>query len=256
MRVLPEAHAQTAALLSLVTERPVWGVHNKTAGVYAGSVVDAIQCVLDYSQNASARRNWAKILGKPGRVPEAEIPLFLANLRKNYFVWNTATLKLFEDLVTHRHVMKCIIAHSQGNLITANALFILEEVLGSVALQKVRVYSMASPAPAWPVGLRKTVGGGGRQENAFMNDLVVLFRPHNLLAKLGMPVFQNQGDFRTDTSSWPVSLTPHDSDRILDTLNLVNSIRNDLVQQSRAERLTAEDLDRLRQIVAREMPDL
>jgi hypothetical protein len=53
-----------------------------------------------------------------------------------------------------------------------------------------------------------------------------------------------------------VSLTPHDSDRILDTLNLVNSIRNDLVQQSRAERLTAEDLDRLRQIVAREMPDL
>jgi hypothetical protein len=135
---------------------------------------------------------------------------------------------LFRELIRNRHQQQLIIAHSQGNLITSNALFVLEDVLGSAGLQKVRVYSLASPAPAWPLGLRKTNGGGGRQDNAFMNDLVALLRPHNLAHKVGVRGFQNAGDFRTHPLSGPVSLGPHAVEVNIDTLNFLKSIRGDL----------------------------
>src|SRR5262249_37407012 len=128
----------------------------------------------------------------------------------------------------HRHEQKMIIAHSQGNLITSNALFVVEDVLGSAALQKVRVYSLASPSPAWPLGLRTTNGGGGRQDNAFMNDMVALLRPHNLAKKVGFGRFQNAGDFRPYTGSKPGLFAPHDTGEIIATLNFLKSVRGDL----------------------------
>jgi hypothetical protein len=229
IRVLPKVHAVTAAYLSLLIEHPVWGVYNATAGVgIAGSLVDVLQCLLDYSEDAVARLGSRKNLNKPPAVAEDEIPEFLDNADKKYIVWNKATLSLFKELVKNRHDQQLIIAHSQGNLITSNALFVLEDVLGSAGLQKIRVYSLASPAPAWPLGLRKTYGGDGRQDNAFMNDLVALLRPHNLAAKLGVGAFQNAGDFRTDPKAGPVSIEPHDTNRIIDTLNFLKSIRGDL----------------------------
>lgn len=228
IRVLPRDHAVTASYLSLLLERPVWGVYNKTAGVRLGSIADLVQCVFDYAQNIKGRLGSHKNIGKAPTITEAEIPQFLANLKKKYVVWNQATLELFRELVTHRHEMKYIVAHSQGNLITSNALFVLEDVLGSAALANVRVYSLASPAPAWPLGLRTTNGGGGRQDNAFMNDLVALLRPHNLAAKLGYGKLQNAGDFRTLSTSGPVALAPHDADTIIATHNFLKSIRGDL----------------------------
>ncbi len=228
MRVLPRVHAVTASYLSLLIERPIWGVHNATAGMRIGSVVDLAQCLLDYMQNAGARLGSRSNLNKAPRVSEEQVPEFLANLHKNYTVWNQATLSLFKELVINRHERKMIIAHSQGNLVTSNALFVLEDVLGSASLAKVRVYSLASPSPGWPLGLRTTYGGGGRQENAFMNDMVALLRPHNLAKKVGIGRFQNAGDFRTHEPSWPVSLSPHDATLHIATLNFLKSIRNDL----------------------------
>ena len=70
-------------------------------------------------------------------------------------------------------------------------------------------------------------GGGGRQENAFMNDMVALLRPHNLAAKVGITRFQNAGDFRTHEESLPVSITPHDTNLNI-ALNFLKSIRKDL----------------------------
>jgi hypothetical protein len=229
VRVLPREHATTASYLSLLIERPVWGVYNATAGKVLGFVVDILlQCTADYTQNAVARLSSASNLNKPPKVPEDKIPQFLDNLEKKYVVWNKATLALFKELVKNRHEQQMIIAHSQGNLITSNALFVMEDVLGSAALSKVRVYSLASPAPAWPLGLRRTNGGGGRQDNAFMNDLVALARPHNLAKKVGIGGFQNAGDFRTDPKYGPVSLGPHDTNEIIGTLNFLKSIRGDL----------------------------
>lgn len=228
IRVLPEDHALTAAYLSLLVEHPVNGVYNKTAGVKLGSLADGLQCVADYLQNSLARLSSESKRGNPGRIREQDIPTFLMNIEQIYTVWNRATLSLFKQLVQNRHYKQLIIAHSQGNLITSNALFVLEDVLGAQALSKIRVYSLASPAPAWPVGLRKVNGGGGRQDNAFMNDLVALLRPHNLAGKLGFPRFQNAGDFRTYGASGPVALEPHVVTNVVESLNFIKSIRMDL----------------------------
>jgi hypothetical protein len=228
IRVLPIDHAKLAAYLSLLIERPIWGVYNATAGQRLGSLVDLLQCVADYAQNATARLTSHRNLGRPARVSEEQIPQFLANLERNYVVWNRATLSLFRQLILHRRQTQYIIAHSQGNLITSNALFVMEDVLGSAGLRQVRVYSLASPSPAWPLGLRITNGGGGRQDNAFMNDLVALLRPHNLAARVGIGGLQNAGDFRVDSASGPVALGPHDAGRIIETLNFLKSIRGDL----------------------------
>lgn len=229
IRVLPKVHAVTAAYLSLLIEHPVWGIYNATAGVgIAGSLVDVLQCLLDYTEDAAARLTSRRNLNKPPAVTEEKVPEFLDGVDRKYIVWNKATLALFKQLVKNRHDQQLIVAHSQGNLITSNALFVLEDVLGSAGLRKIRVYSLASPAPAWPLGLRTTYGGGGRQDNAFMNDLVSLLRPHNLAAKVGVGMFQNAGDFRTDPKSGPVSIGPHDTDRIIGTLNFLKSIRGDL----------------------------
>jgi hypothetical protein len=228
IRVVDREHALTAGYLSVLIERPVWGVYNKTAGVGLGSAVDVAQCLLDYAQNATARLGSRGNLNKPARVPDHKIPEFLARLDRQYVVWNKATRELFKELVRHKGQRQLIVAHSQGNLITSNALFVLEDVFGSVALRDVRVYSLASPAPAWPLGLRVTNGGGGRQDNAFMNDMVALLRPHNLAAKVGVNRFQNAGDFRTLAGSGPVSLAPHATGAIIDTMNFLKSIRGDL----------------------------
>lgn len=229
IRVLPKEHAQTAGYLSLLIEHPVWGVYNETAGKILGFVVDGGQSILDYVQNATASPWSRQNQTKPRRIPEADIPTFLSELERRYFVWNKATLSLFRQLIENRHQMQMIIAHSQGNLITSNALFIMEDILGSAALQKVRVYSLASPSPAWPLGLRWTNGGGGRQDNAFMNDMVALLRPHNLVAKFGYKGIQNAGDFRTHPGAGPVAVAvPHDTNEIISTLNFLKSIRKDL----------------------------
>jgi len=47
-----------------------------------------------------------------------------------------------------------IVCHSQGNLITSNALNALSWVLGR-GLPEVRVFALASPAPYWPGGINR-----------------------------------------------------------------------------------------------------
>ena len=227
IRVLGRDHALTASLLSLLTERPIWGIYNRTAGSVSGLVFDVAQCALDYMEIVRARTVRGRSLKPDRKIPDNELPKLVDEVLKKSAVWNQATATLFRRLILNRNSMQYIIAHSQGNLITSNALFAMEHVLGSKALQKVRVYSLASPAPAWPMGLRKTKGGGGRQENAFMNDMVALLRPHNLAAKVGVTRFQNEGDFRTHSESWPVSISPHDTNLNF-ALNFLKSIRNDL----------------------------
>jgi hypothetical protein len=246
--VVPRSHAVTASYLSLLIERPVWGVYNATGGWTA----DLLQCVLDYTEDAGARLGSHNNLHKRPKVPEDKIAEFLDNLEKKYIVWNKATLSLFKELVKNRHQQQMIIAHSQGNLITSNALFVLEDVLGSAGLQKIRVYSLASPAPAWPLGLRKTYGGGGRQDNAFMNDLVSLLRPHNMAKKIGIGAFQNAGDFRTYPQSGPVALAPHDTTKIIGTLNFLKSIRGDL---GLSKEFTPEFLEKSAEIATAAFPE-
>jgi hypothetical protein len=222
IRVAGVDHAKIASLLSLLTEFPIRGVYNKTSG----AIADFGQCLLDYSQNAGARL-FSSGLTPAKNISDRDLPAEINKLINGAIVWNKATASLFEQLALNRSKRQMIIAHSQGNLITSNALFVLESFLGSRSLENIRVYSLASPSPGWPLGLRYTNGGGGRQENAFMNDLVALLRPHNLAAKAGITQFQNAGDFRTHPGGGAVGIAAHDT--VLNiALNFLQSIRNDL----------------------------
>lgn len=226
IRVLGRDHAITASLLSLLTERPIHGIYNRTTGSISGLVFDLAQSGMDYLQNAGARAG-SKALTPNRNYSDQEIETVIRDVFRKSIVWNQATATLFRSLVRGRNSPQMVIAHSQGNLITSNALFLMERILGSGSLSNVRVYSLASPSPGWPLGLRHTNGGGGRQENAFMNDMVALLRPHNLAAKVGVTKFQNEGDFRTHRGSGAVSLAPHDTNLNI-ALNFLKSIRRDL----------------------------
>lgn len=218
-------HAKTAALLSLLTERTVWGVFNQTGGMMR----DLGQSALDFLQNAGARAASGKQLTPATGVAAQDIPKLVEDVIKRSVVWNQGTVALFRSLMLNIQSPQMVVAHSQGNMLTSNALFIIERTLGSQALRNIRVYSLASPSPGWPLGLRVTNGGGGRQENAFMNDLVALLRPHNMAAKAGVPAFQNEGDFRThsDGGNFGLNFKPHEIEANM-ALNFVRSIRNDL----------------------------
>ena len=218
------AHAKTAALLSVLTEHPVWGVYNATGGMLR----DLGQSALDYLQNAGARAGNSELTPSTNVQPH-EIPQLVEDVINRSVVWNKGTVALFRSLMLNIQSPQMVVAHSQGNMLTSNALFVIERVLGSQSLKNIRVYSLASPSPGWPLGLRVTNGGGGRQENAFMNDLVALLRPHNLMAKAGVDRFQNEGDFRThpDGGRFGLNFKPH---VIVDNmaLNFLKSIRRDL----------------------------
>jgi hypothetical protein len=103
IRVIGREHALTAAYLSVLIERPVCGIYNKTAGVRLGSLADIAQCLLDYTQNAVARLGSRANLDKPPAIPDHRIPEFLNRLDKEYVVWNKAALALFKELVRNRY---------------------------------------------------------------------------------------------------------------------------------------------------------
>ena len=232
-------HAMTAATISLLTERPVTGIFNSTRGFLR----DGLQSAKDWKQNAKARAA-SNSLTPNQNVPDNQVEQLADDIIAKARIWNKATPKLFKILMQNIKSRQVIVAHSQGNLITSNALFVVQDALGSQALKNIRVYSLASPSPGWPLGLRHTNGGGGRQENAFMNDFVALLRPHNALKKakdtlksiptLGaqaagavLPDIQNAGDFQTLEGGGYVGLAAHDIPANM-SLNFLNSIRGEV----------------------------
>lgn len=217
-------HAITASLLSILCEWPVWGVYNSSGGFLR----DFGQSLRDYKQNATARVFGNRKLIPCKKIQDHEIKELVDETIRRSVVWNQATASLFKEVASNFGQKTRIVAHSQGNLITSNALLIVERVFGSVALANVRVYSLASPSPAWPLGLSIDNDGGGRQDNGFMNDPVALARPHNLMAKLGVRRFRNAGDFRTHPDAGVLGLDPAHAVIENIPLNFLKSIREDL----------------------------
>ncbi len=247
IRVPGEDHAKTAALLSVLTEHPIRGVYNKTDG----AIVDVKQCIRDYTQNAIARGLSFRLTPNK-HIADDELVKKLDQLIGSSLIWNLATVALFRQLAINRSRMKYIVAHSQGNLLASNALFVLEDFLRSGALSNERVYSLASPSPGWPLGLRHTNGGGGRQDNAYMNGLVALLRPHNLAAKLRVAKIQNAGDFRTHQGGGVVGIAAHDTELNI-AFNFLQSIRNDL---GYTDLIDENFLNRARSTVAEYFPEV
>jgi hypothetical protein len=238
-------HARTARLISTLTEHVVHGVYNATNG----TVVDFLQCLKDWADSVSAKllekfnghvnqqagELWNSLRRSAG-LPTSDPVNVAAAIRKRIpqpvrvavLEWylsrvNRATASLFRQLWTHRAQRQFIVAHSQGNLITANALWSMVIAFGEASLSNMEVFSLASPTPAWPMGIR-----GRRKVYGHTNDPITLFDPHNLTwitSRIANGKFgRTAGDWRHCDTKWHQILEPHDVNRHLE-MNFARTIR-------------------------------
>ena len=244
-------HAQTATALSALTEHQIIGIYNATAGKGAGIILDLLQCGADWIDVFLSKiAEWGNIginfvinhlrdfvrdhlnmgRGDPVNMANAirqklSLKQRLALIEGCVSTYNKATASLFHQLNGHLGSSQIIIAHSQGNLITADALWSMVICHGEQSLDKMRVYSLASPAPAWPLGIRHR-----RKVYGHTNDLVTLADPHNwlLIDQLAHGMFgRTAGDWRRYGKSWVPGLAGHDLGRNM-ALNFSTTIRRDL----------------------------
>jgi hypothetical protein len=140
---------------------------------------------------------------------------------------NRATHALFNQLEQNLGQRQWLIAHSQGNLIVADALWAISIAFGDEALADMRVFSLASPAPAWPMGIRNR-----RKVYGHMDDLVTLADPHNwtwltervLSGKFG----RTAGHWRNYSGNKTPGLAAHDMKVNMFELNFANRVRREL----------------------------
>jgi|GEM_PF-3405694 len=245
-------HAKTAYTLSVLTEHVVHGVYNATAGKGIGIIIDLLQCGADWVDvflsklaeigniglSAAVDAVVSFVRGKQGlppkdpasvadairqKIPQADRVAFIENCLRTY---NRATASLFQQLRTHLGERQIIVAHSQGNLITADALWSMVIAFGEMSLSTMQVYSLASPSPAWPLGIRYR-----RKVYGYTNDLVTLCDPHNwtfITGRLADGTFgRTAGDWRQFGASALPGLDGHDINRNI-ALNFTTTIRREL----------------------------
>jgi hypothetical protein len=163
----PEDHRKSALGLSLLQACPVVGIYNKTEGF----VSDLAQCLMDkftlgtvdasmVGNHNGDYKSYRVFVDAAYAVVKAKQP----SLSKVDFLYeairhNKATAALYNYLVfmgtNERKALK-IYAHSQGNLITANALMATALALGDGAIAGIEVNSFGSPCRFWPPGLNRT----------------------------------------------------------------------------------------------------
>jgi len=242
IRTTGEVHRATCLVLSQVTQRKIVGVYNLTAGVdmpYA--LIDFIQCVGDWGnsftnqvvefgfdlantirdiKNKFSNRGGRSIppsdLGTDIRSKLRQDQLFL--LMHTYLsTHNKAAASLFKELHENRHVKQYIVAHSQGNLVTASALWAMQTVHGPGGLADMQVYSIASPVPAWPAGINHRI-----KVYAHTNDPITWFDPKNHLGR------RSAGDWRAYDQPDSGAFDAHDVAVNFFGTNFVTRIRQEL----------------------------
>jgi len=245
MNTLPETHAETAILLSTITEREVTGIYNATRGFavdFGQCVLDSIQStgfqLLEFSEAAvnrlvdDVKRRFGSRSSEPTKVGnELRKTLTLAQrtflFDKVLGLTNPATASLFRWLIEHPGQRVFIVAHSQGNLVTSGALWALQSVSGPSALTNLQVYSLASPSPAWPDGINFKIKVYGHS-----NDLVPFADPKALVRRNR----EQTGDWRPLGTNIGLG-NRHDVASNMLNSNFAKRIRSDLGVQLMPEEL-------------------
>ncbi len=154
-------HASHAMLLSSTLRCPVYGLYNRTQCFWT----DLFQCINDKLGMGAHARELPHTAAGYRLYLEAQLAAYNAaglNLTRVQFVEaliadNVATLQLFRalrsDPLNDRRIP--IYAHSQGNLITSNALFAVALADGDSAVVGRTVESYGSPCRTWPSGVRQ-----------------------------------------------------------------------------------------------------
>ncbi len=156
-----DTHMSHAMLLSTNLRCPVYGVFNGTQSLRT----DFFQCVADKLGPGAAGGDVPHTTAAYRLVIDAQLKAYRTaglHLTRVQFIealiaGNTATLQLFRALrsgpLSDRSIP--IYAHSQGNLITSNALFALALADGDAAVRGRTVESYGSPCRNWPPGIRR-----------------------------------------------------------------------------------------------------
>ncbi|MBI1832096.1 MAG: hypothetical protein HYR84_11670 [Planctomycetes bacterium] len=126
----------------------------QTVNAAVGFIADVVQCAEDKIAGYTP-------LGLTGGPPSPELfaawaddsGLTIDQAIKVVCGGNKATLALLDELM-RRPKPVTIVCHSQGNIITANAIFALSCLYGHYLHGMIRVISLASPVTFWPPGIR------------------------------------------------------------------------------------------------------
>lgn len=156
-------HVESASALSLMLACPVTGVYNKTDGFWA----DLGQCITDkikfdaaLSASIPVLNNqiisfdgWNSLIDALMVAAKKTAPqLTRVALVRSLISKNPATVALYDLLQMPGYINPSvpIFAHSQGNLITSNALTALALAKGMIAVEGRIVQSYGSPCRFWP----------------------------------------------------------------------------------------------------------
>lgn len=150
-----------ACSVAALSGGPVWGVYNgsgdsfllgdnrgkaKVAGNEPGNIlVDLVECLTDKLQSTDWDQftTWFK---KKRGVSQQQIEFdMIANLSR----FNRAAGSLYELLLKPGFENAHIVAHSQGNIITCNAVNALAATRGNKAIAKMKIHAVASPVMFW-----------------------------------------------------------------------------------------------------------
>lgn len=248
IRTEPAGHTFIAELLANITESPMVGIYNATSGM----LQDLRQCVGDWMNIVRSQ------VGEKGFWPDRLAQSAIDNLSSiNVNVYfasdylhsmreallapssvdatakahqemrkalkrNAAALSLYDELTSDLRREQIVIAHSQGNLITAFALWGLQAVYGSEGLARIQVRSISSPSPAWPRGINNQIKVYGQRD-----DPVTWFDPKNWTGNRSAGFWDNY--FPKDPAAYVTSggIAAHDAAYNINGTSLWRRLRAD-----------------------------
>ncbi|WJS84138.1 hypothetical protein [Paracoccus sp. TOH] len=154
-------HRASAEALSLMLGCPVIGVYNRKDGFWA----DLFQCITDKARltqvqtsNLNHNTNWIAFFDQVWQKSREKRPMLSKeDFAHEMLAGNPAAQSLFALLIGQPGGMlgTPVYCHSQGNLVTSNALSAVTLVKGADSVRGLEVNSFGSPARGWPVGLNR-----------------------------------------------------------------------------------------------------
>lgn len=155
----PKDHLESAMGLSLLQGCAVVGIYNKTDGFWT----DLGQCITDKLKLVDAQAGnydtWQRMVDAAyAKAKSANLGLTKVEFVAGLIESNKATLSLYQyvtALPEKDRARLMIFSHSQGNLITSNALTAVSLAIGPGALHGITVNAFGSPCRYWPAGITK-----------------------------------------------------------------------------------------------------
>lgn len=149
MQPTPEKHKMQALATSAVTGGPVWGIYNAGNTKSTTSTIDDLKHCVDLKTTSSFRREISAGIDRILEAVTGASGLAEQNLREFLQKDDPSSATLFDSFCSGKFSHARICAHSQGNIITCNALNAFVALKGRAAIANMKVYAFGSPVTFW-----------------------------------------------------------------------------------------------------------